>query len=158
MNAEVLRAANSELKSKFPSVEVLALQLDVRKTSEVRDGIAETMKKFGRLDVAVNNAGIGGSGRKTHELDEEEFARVADVNLSGVWRCQREELKVMVEQEYVCPMPMLLDIRGLEGVSRSLEVSSARLSFMLMILVYLEASARERAVAKLSMCRLCLAS
>lgn len=80
-------------------MEILALQMDVRSAAEVRDGVAETVRRFGRIDVAVNNAGVGGSGRMTHEIDEEEFARVVDVDLHGVWRCQREQLKVMVEQE-----------------------------------------------------------
>lgn len=99
VNAKALKVANDALASKFPAVEILALQMDVQKASEVRDGIAETVRRFGRLDIAVNNAGIGGSGAKTHEIDEEEFARVVDVDLHGVWRCQREQLKVMMGQE-----------------------------------------------------------
>ena len=73
--------------------------MNVQDTKQVRAGIAETVKKFGRLDIAVNNAGIGGSGVITHELEEEEWLRVVDIDLHGVWRCQKEELKVMIGQE-----------------------------------------------------------
>lgn len=73
--------------------------MNVQDTKQVRAGIAETVKKFGRLDIAVNNAGIGGSGVITHELEEEEWMRVIDIDFNGVWRCQKEELGVMVGQE-----------------------------------------------------------
>lgn len=80
---------------------MLQLPMDVRKSAEVKDGIAQTVGKFGRLDVAVNNAGIGGSGKRTHEIEEDEWDRVVDVNLNGVRRCQKEQLAIMINQEYV---------------------------------------------------------
>lgn len=75
--------------------------MNVRDAAEVKAGIAETVSRFGRLDVAVNNAGIAGKGELTHEVDEEEFGGIVDVDLYGVWRCQKEEIRVMLEQEYV---------------------------------------------------------
>lgn len=88
-----------ELKATHPHVDILEMQLDVMDGVAVRSSITETVSRFGRLDVGVNNAGIGGSGRKTHEIPEEEWRKILGVDLDGVWRCQREELKVMVEQE-----------------------------------------------------------
>jgi len=98
-----LSASTAALRQINPSLEILELKLNVRSAPEVRDGIAETVRRFGRLDVAVNNAGIGGSGLPTHQVEEEEFARVVDVDLHGVWRCQREELRHMLEQEDLGP-------------------------------------------------------
>jgi NAD(P)-dependent dehydrogenase (short-subunit alcohol dehydrogenase family) len=103
MNLAALKKANAALSAEFPGVEILSLDMNVRDPNQVRAGIAETVKKFGRLDIAVNNAGIGGSGAKTHEVPEDEWLKVVDVDLNGVWRCQKEELGVMVGQEYVCP-------------------------------------------------------
>lgn len=80
-------------------MEVLPLRLDVRNAEEVKQGVRQTVEKFGRLDVAVNNAGVGGSGLQTHELDDEAWLRILDVNLQGVYRCQKEQLSVMVKQE-----------------------------------------------------------
>ncbi|KAJ3948954.1 uncharacterized protein N0V96_000061 [Colletotrichum fioriniae] len=100
INTQALEATKSLLGEKYPSTEVLALPLNVRDAAQVKAGIAETVSRFGRLDVAVNNAGIGGKGGLTHEVDEEEFGGVVDVDLYGVWRCQREEIRVMLEQEY----------------------------------------------------------
>ncbi|KAJ3522582.1 hypothetical protein NM208_g12794 [Fusarium decemcellulare] len=103
INLEALQTANAALKEQYPHVEILALHLDVRDSAQVKEGIAKAVTQFGRLDIAVNNAGIGGSGRKTHEIDDEEWMRILDVNLKGVYRCQKEELAVMVKQEDLGP-------------------------------------------------------
>ncbi|KAK2056518.1 short chain dehydrogenase [Colletotrichum caudatum] len=99
VNREALEATSNLRRRQYPASEVLALPLDVRNVSEVNYGVAEVVSRFGRLDIAVNNAGIGGSGRPTHEADEDEFIRLVDINLHGVSRCQREEIKVMLHQE-----------------------------------------------------------
>ncbi|KAH6663259.1 3-oxoacyl-reductase [Plectosphaerella plurivora] len=103
VNGPALTSSTAALLHAHPAVDVLPLHLDVRSSKEVRDVIAETVRRFGRLDVAVNNAGIGGSGRPTHETDEDEFSAVVDVDLHGVWRCQREELRHMIRQEDLGP-------------------------------------------------------
>lgn len=99
MNLEALKASNAEIRKQFPGVEILDLHMDVRKMAEVKRGIQETVERFGRLDVALNNAGLGGSGKQTHEVDEDEWDRVIDVDLNGVRRCQKEEIAVMLKQE-----------------------------------------------------------
>lgn len=99
MNLAALEKSNAALKAAYPGVDVLTLEMNVQDPEQVRAGIARTVEKFGRLDIAVNNAGIGGSGAKTHEIPEDEWLKVVDVDLNGVWRCQREELKVMLGQE-----------------------------------------------------------
>ena len=59
---------------------------DVRKTGDVENVIKKTMEKFGRIDILVNNAGIFPRVRKLHEIPEEEWNEVLDVNLSGPYR------------------------------------------------------------------------
>ncbi|KAK6201893.1 hypothetical protein LQW54_009303 [Pestalotiopsis sp. IQ-011] len=99
VNNQRLGSSIRSLLKQYPGVEVLPLQMNVRNANEVKSGIAETVQRFGRLDVAVNNAGIGGSGRQTHEVGEDEWSEVLDVDLHGVWRCQKEELAIMLKQE-----------------------------------------------------------
>jgi NAD(P)-dependent dehydrogenase (short-subunit alcohol dehydrogenase family) len=99
ISAESLEASVAELAKAHPDVEILTLVTDVRSGQEVKEALARVAERLGRLDVAVNNAGVAGSGKPTHETDEEEWMRVLDVNLHGVWRCQKEELAVMVKQE-----------------------------------------------------------
>ncbi|KAI0121202.1 3-oxoacyl-reductase [Xylariales sp. AK1849] len=115
MNTQALTGSIKSLREQYPNIDVLPLQMNVQNAAEVKLGIAETVKKFSRLDVAVNNAGIGGSGNKTHEIDEEEFAKVVDVDLHGVWRCQKEQLAVMMKQE---------DLGPREGRGRIINVAS----------------------------------
>lgn len=50
---------------------------------------------FGRIDVLVNNAGIGGAQKSVHELTSDEWDYVIDVNLKGAFLCTREAIKRM---------------------------------------------------------------
>ncbi|KAF4784267.1 short-chain dehydrogenase [Colletotrichum scovillei] len=119
INSQALEATKSLLSEKYPSAEVLTLPLNVRDAAEVKAGIAETVSRFGRLDVAVNNAGIAGKGELTHEVDEEEFGGIVDVDLYGVWRCQKEEIRVMLEQEALgvrCGRGAIINVASIFGV------------------------------------------
>ena len=56
------------------------------------------MQTYGTLDCAFNNAGIGGEVAKTADYPEEEWDRIIDVNLKGVWLCMKYEIPVMEKQ------------------------------------------------------------
>ena len=60
--------------------------------------VAEAERDFGRLDVLVNNAGLGGN-RPVTELDDEEWQLVLDVTLTGTFRCTRAALRQMIREE-----------------------------------------------------------
>jgi NAD(P)-dependent dehydrogenase (short-subunit alcohol dehydrogenase family) len=65
---------------------------DVSKEAEVAAAIAGTVAAFGRLDVLVNNAGIAGANKPTHELTEAEWDRVQAVNVKGVFFCTKHAI------------------------------------------------------------------
>ena len=70
---------------------------DVRSPDDAQAMVAETVNKYGRLDAAVNNAGIAGSfDHRLHEADDDMFDLVLAVNLRGVWNCLKAELDVML--------------------------------------------------------------
>ncbi len=71
---------------------------DVRRGAEVDAMVAHAIDRFGRLDCAVNNAGIEGTLAPIGDCPEEAAARVLDVNLMGVWRCLHAELPRMAAQ------------------------------------------------------------
>ncbi len=73
-------------------------EADVSVGGSVRDLIDATVKKFGGLDCAVNNAGIEGQSADTAECSEDNWDRVIAVNLKGVWNCMRYEIPRMLER------------------------------------------------------------
>lgn len=99
VDRDTLAQSANALKEQHPDLQILELQMDVRKTDEVKAGFDALVAQFGRLDVAVHNAGIRGPTSATDQTDEGAWADVLEVNLAGVWRCQREALRVMVAQE-----------------------------------------------------------
>jgi NAD(P)-dependent dehydrogenase (short-subunit alcohol dehydrogenase family) len=61
--------------------------VDVRDPLAVDRAMATTLTRFGRIDILVNSAGIAApSGKATHEIDEEEWRLMLDVDLTGTWR------------------------------------------------------------------------
>ena len=75
----------------------IALTCDVTKAADVSAMVAATVEVFGRLDAAVNNAGIAGSfDDRLHEAADDMFEDVLAVNLRGVWHCLKAELAQML--------------------------------------------------------------
>ncbi|MFL6512198.1 MAG: SDR family NAD(P)-dependent oxidoreductase [Nitrososphaera sp.] len=68
---------------------------DISQESACSSLIDHTMKIFGRIDVLVNNAGIGGAQKTVHDLTSDDWDYVIDVNLKGTFLCTREALKRM---------------------------------------------------------------
>lgn len=75
-----------------------ACTADVSDASAVDAMFELISQKFGRLDVAINGAGIGGTPGPIVEAVEAEFDRVIAVNLKGVWLCMRGEIPLMLKQ------------------------------------------------------------
>jgi NAD(P)-dependent dehydrogenase (short-subunit alcohol dehydrogenase family) len=69
--------------------------VDVSKSSEVDEWIRSTKDTFGRIDGAVNNAGIIGAMKPISQLTDDEFAKVLNINLVGVFNCLRAELNTI---------------------------------------------------------------
>jgi NAD(P)-dependent dehydrogenase (short-subunit alcohol dehydrogenase family) len=54
-----------------------------------------TQERFDRIDVAVNNAGVGEDITPFHEQTDEQYDRIMDVNVRGLWRCMQHEIRAM---------------------------------------------------------------
>lgn len=80
------------------SPEVRFIQTDVSKSNEIQHLINETVKHFGKLDIAFNNAGIEGQFLKIDETPEEEFDRVMNINTKGVWLACKYEITQFKKQ------------------------------------------------------------
>jgi 3-oxoacyl-[acyl-carrier protein] reductase len=77
----------------------IALACDVSKTEDVRSAVTEVMRRLGRIDVLVNNAGIT-RDNLVYKMTEEEWTTVLDVNLTSVFRCVRAVQEHMVKARY----------------------------------------------------------
>jgi len=89
----------SELKKNYPDVAIEEIQADVTDEKAVNDSIARTVKAFGRIDYALNNAGVAGGGKVTDQTDREDFENVLAINTTGVWLCQRAQIRQMLNQD-----------------------------------------------------------
>jgi len=78
--------------------EGLFVKADVSRATDVEAMVGKTVEKFGRLDVAFNNAGVEGSWIPITEQSEEEWDRTIDINLKGVWLCLKHEIRQMLKQ------------------------------------------------------------
>src|SRR5881396_4242665 len=77
----------------------LAVRCDVTRAEDVKTALDKTIEAFGRLDFAFNNAGI--EPRKpapTAEYEEEEWNRIIDTNLRGVFLCMKHEIPLILKQ------------------------------------------------------------
>jgi NAD(P)-dependent dehydrogenase (short-subunit alcohol dehydrogenase family) len=93
----------------------LFLKSDVSKPSDVEMLVQKTVEKFGRLDVAFNNAGIEGNWVPIVEQSEEDWDRVIDINLKGVWLCLKYELRQMIKQGSGGTIVNMSSVAGLMG-------------------------------------------
>jgi len=89
--------AKAEATLKGHGVDVLVQAVDVNDEAAVVAGVAEVLKKFGRLDFVAANAGVGG-GAPFHEMTTEKWRRVTTVNLDAVFWTFREAAKHMIER------------------------------------------------------------
>jgi NAD(P)-dependent dehydrogenase (short-subunit alcohol dehydrogenase family) len=79
-------------------VEARAYLTDVSKSKDVSDGFDAVMRDFGRLDIAVNNAGISRIGPHTQDVSDEDWLESIAVMQTGVFYCMRAAGKIMVPQ------------------------------------------------------------
>ena len=76
------------------------IKADVRQEADIKQLVEQTIARFGRLDVAVNNAGTEGTPGPLTEQTEETYKAVFDTNVLGVILSLKQELKVMLAQGF----------------------------------------------------------
>jgi len=78
--------------------EAIFVRSDVRKDEDVRNLVDQTVKRFGRLDIAVNNAGTEGTPGPVTEQTAETYSATFDTNVLGTLLSMKHELRVMLSQ------------------------------------------------------------
>lgn len=73
--------------------------LDVSNEAMVKKVMAEVMAQWGKIDILVNNAGISGADAPTHQLSEEQWDTVMNINVKGVFFCTKHVIPYMKENK-----------------------------------------------------------
>jgi len=90
--------ADAAAAARAAGVRAETLVADVRDLRTVTGAVGRSVEAFGRLDAALNNAGVPGPYLPLDEYSEEDFMQILQVDLAGVWRCMRAEIRQMRAQ------------------------------------------------------------
>jgi|ERR1035437_9646537 NAD(P)-dependent dehydrogenase (short-subunit alcohol dehydrogenase family) len=97
-----LRSSNSDkaiLVIKKENPNAIFIECDISVFAQVQKAIQKVVSTFGTLDVALNNAGIGGESNKVGDMTEQAWLKVIGVNLNGVFNGMKHELTQMIKQK-----------------------------------------------------------
>ena len=98
--------------------EATFVRADVSNASDVSAMVDHAVQTYNRLDCAFNNAGVSRGQGRIHEYAEDDWSRVLDINLTGVWLCLKYEIIQMLNQGGGA-IVNTASVMGLVGGSRS---------------------------------------
>lgn len=78
--------------------EAMFIRCDVSSETDVQAMVDQTLSTYGRLDYGINNAGIEGVQKPLQEFAQDEWDKVLNVNLKGVWLCMKYQVAPMIRQ------------------------------------------------------------
>lgn len=94
---DLLTEKGEELAAELRSRNLPALyrNCDVSREEDVSSAFRGVATHFGKLDIVINNAGIAGANKPTHELTEAEWDRVQSINVKGVFFCTKHAIPLL---------------------------------------------------------------
>ncbi len=127
---EGARVIFSDIHDSFSEPDILEkdadyVRCDVSSSTEVKDLVSKTVEKFGKIDVIVNNAGIGALGGIS-DVTDEDWKKVIDVNLSGTMYGMREAANEMVNQNIKGSIINISSILGKVGLQGALAYCASK--------------------------------
>ena len=121
---------DKKLLDKFQTISnVHKIQTDVSNAESVEAAVNETISNCGRIDILVNNAGIAGPNHKTWEYPNEDWQKVIDIDLTGVFYCCKYVVPQMIKNNYG-RIVNVASIAGKEGNPNAMPYSAAKAGVM----------------------------
>jgi len=105
------------------------IQTDVSSAESVEAAVNETINNCGKIDILVNNAGIAGPNHKTWEYPNEDWQKVIDIDLTGVFYCCKYVVPQMIKNNYG-RIVNVASIAGKEGNPNAMPYSAAKAGVM----------------------------
>jgi NAD(P)-dependent dehydrogenase (short-subunit alcohol dehydrogenase family) len=102
-------------KIKQKGADAIFIKADVSKEEDVRSLVKSIVDHYGRLDYAFNNAGIEGEQTPTHEATMDNFDKIMQINVKGVWMCMKYEIEQMLKQGEGGAIVNTASVAGLVG-------------------------------------------
>ncbi len=114
LNRQLARAVVEEIVT--DKTEAVSFQVDVSSMEEVKQAINQTIDKFRHIDILVNNAGIN-KDKLLLRMEDEDWGRVLQTNLTGTFNCMKVVLRSMVKNRYgrIVNVSSVVGIRGNVG-------------------------------------------
>lgn len=91
---ESAEEASAKIIEEYPEADILPIKVDISNTDEVINLFNEVYKKWNKIDILINNAGIA-PAKPLEDMTDDDFIKVLDVNTVGTFRCTREAVKYM---------------------------------------------------------------
>lgn len=122
------RSSNEDLEKLKDDVEALGAKIviyagDVRKAQDVKEAVERGVEQFGTIDILFSNAGIAAYGL-SHELEEDEWDAVVDINLKGGWLVSKYAIPHLIKQGGVIIYNS--SVAGLRGFNRMSHYSASK--------------------------------
>ena len=121
---------DKKLLDEFQTISnVHKIQTDVSSAESVEAAVNETIKNFAKIDILVNNAGIAGPNHKTWEYPNDDWQKVIDIDLTGVFYCCKYVVPQMIKNNYG-RIVNVASIAGKEGNPNAMPYSAAKAGVM----------------------------
>lgn len=101
INLSAAQQTAREIQSRFPDIQTIAYRIDVTSETSINEAVTEAVRQLGRIDYAVNSAGIAGPSDLSSDHDMAEWTKTVNVDLTGVWMSSRAEIRAMLRQEKI---------------------------------------------------------
>ena len=121
---------DKKLLDEFQTIsDIHKIQTDVSNAESVEAAVNETIKKCEKIDILVNNAGIAGPNHKTWEYPNDDWQKVIDIDLTGVFYCCKYVVPQMIKNNYG-RIVNVASIAGKEGNPNAMPYSAAKAGVM----------------------------